>query len=236
MEDYSKVLSLDDVKPELTLYNRGDVDANVVDTSYDDVKKSNVVETEGASYTFDYLAENTFKNTVDYSKVPYKDPVVPTEANYEKKKKIKLERSEKDYHKVKDVDTTKVIDFNEEDERFDRLTSKAVKKYSDIKDDAVKPIEVLQSSEPDFMSNMYNIYLLEVPAEYRDNPELAYKMGTTLGTYIGPETDTGRDYLSTPTNDLFSIIGMRTEGIEIPNKSMKPKRIFSSQKLLIETL
>ena len=70
------------------------------------------------------------------------------------------------------------------------------------------------------MANMYNIYLLEVPAEYRDYPEQAYKTGTALGTYIGPETDTGRNFLGTDTNDLFSIIGMRTEGIEIPNKSL----------------
>ena len=70
------------------------------------------------------------------------------------------------------------------------------------------------------MANMYNIYLLEVPATYRDYPEQAYKTGTTLGTYIGPETDTGRNFLGTDTNELFSIIGMRTEGIEIPNKSL----------------
>lgn len=134
-------------------------------------------------------------------------------------KKIGVDTSDDTYLKVKSVKTTNPIDFNEENSRVGRLISKSATKYDDIKDD-ISPIDVLQSSEPDFMANMYNIYILEVPEQYRDNPEQAYKTGTALGTYIGPETPTGRDYLGTNTNDLFSIIGMRTEGIEIPNKSL----------------
>jgi hypothetical protein len=134
-------------------------------------------------------------------------------------KKVGVETSDDTYSKVKSVKATNPTDFREEGSRFDRLVYKSVSNYNDINDD-ISPIDVLQSSEPDFMANMYNIYILEVPAEYRDSPEKAYKTGVALGTYIGPETPSGRDYLGTNTNDLFSIIGMRTEGIEIPNKSL----------------
>lgn len=171
MADYSKVLSLENDTPQLTLYE----------------------ETENV------FIEDT---SVDYTV-----------------KKIGVETSDDTYLKVNSVKTTNPIDFNEENSRVGRLISKSATKYDDIKDD-ISPIDVLQSSEPDFMANMYNIYILEVPAEYRDSPEKAYKTGVALGTYIGPETPSGRDYLGTNTNDLFSIIGMRTEGIEIPNKSL----------------
>ena len=219
MEDYSKVLTLADAQPELTIYeNVQDIKTDVKDTSYK-AKEANVVFNEDTSYTFDYSAENTYKPSTDYEKKSISDDLDEKEEVEYKVKKIKVEKDGDDYSKVKDIKPTKPTDFKEEETRFDRLISKAVKKYNDLKDD-VSPIEVLQSSEPDFMANMYNIYLLEVPATYRDYPEQAYKTGTTLGTYIGPETDTGRNFLGTDTNDLFSIIGMRTEGIEIPNKSL----------------
>ena len=219
MEDYSKVLTLADAQPELTIYeNVQDIKTDVKDTSYE-AKEADVVFNEGTSYTFDYSAENTYKPSTDYEKKSISDDLDEKEEVEYKVKKIKVEKDGDDYSKVKDIKPTKPTDFKEEETRFDRLISKAVKKYNDLKDD-VSPIEVLQSSEPDFMANMYNIYLLEVPATYRDYPEQAYKTGTTLGTYIGPETDTGRNFLGTDTNDLFSIIGMRTEGIEIPNKSL----------------
>ena len=219
MEDYSKVLTLADAQPELTIYeNVQDIKTDVKDTSYK-AKEANVVFNEDTSYTFDYSAENTYKPSTDYEKKSISDDLDEKEEVEYKVKKIKVEKDGDDYSKVKDIKPTKPTDFKEEETRFGRLISKAVKKYNDLKDD-VSPIEVLQSSEPDFMANMYNIYLLEVPATYRDYPEQAYKTGTTLGTYIGPETDTGRDYLGTNTNDLFSIIGMRTEGIEIPNKTL----------------
>ena len=219
MEDYSKVLTLADAQPELTIYeNVQDIKTDVKDTSYE-AKEANVVFNEGTSYTFDYSAENTYKPSTDYEKKSIDDDLDEKEEVEYKVKKIKVEKDNDNYSKVKDIKPTKPTDFKEEETRFDRLISKSVKKYNDLKDD-VSPIEVLQSSEPDFMANMYNIYLLEVPATYRDYPEQAYKTGTTLGTYIGPETDTGRNFLGTNTNDLFSIIGMRTEGIEIPNKSL----------------
>ena len=219
MEDYSKVLTLADAQPELTIYeNVRDIKTDVKDTSYE-AKEANVVFNEDTSYTFDYSAENTYKPSTDYEKKSISDDLDEKEEVEYKVKKIKVEKDNDNYSKVKDIKPTKPTDFKEEETRFDRLISKAVKKYNDLKDD-VSPIEVLQSSEPDFMANMYNIYLLEVPATYRDYPEQAYKTGTTLGTYIGPETDTGRNFLGTDTNDLFSIIGMRTEGIEIPNKSL----------------
>ena len=219
MEDYSKVLTLADAQPELTIYeNVQDIKTDVKDTSYK-AKEANVVFNEDTSYTFDYSAENAYKPSTDYEKKSISDDLDEKEEVEYKVKKIKVEKDGDDYSKVKDIKPTKPTDFKEEETRFDRLISKAVKKYNDLKDD-VSPIEVLQSSEPDFMANMYNIYLLEVPATYRDYPEQAYKTGTTLGTYIGPETDTGRNFLGTDTNDLFSIIGMRTEGIEIPNKSL----------------
>ena len=218
MEDYSKVLTLADAQPELTIYeNVQDIKTDVKDTSYK-AKEANVVFNEDTSYTFDYSAENIYKPSTDYEKKSISDDLDKKEVEY-KVKKIKVEKDSDDYSKVKDIKPTKPTDFKEEETRFDRLISKSVKKYNDLKDD-VSPIEVLQSSEPDFMANMYNIYLLEVPATYRDYPEQAYKTGTALGTYIGPETDTGRNFLGTDTNDLFSIIGMRTEGIEIPNKSL----------------
>lgn len=219
MEDYSKVLTLADAQPELTIYeNVQDIKTDVKDTSYK-AKEANVVFNEDTSYTFDYSTENTYKPSTDYEKKSISDDLDEKEEVEYKVKKIKVEKDGDDYSKVKDIKPTKPTDFKEEETRFDRLISKAVKKYNDLKDD-VSPIEVLQSSEPDFMANMYNIYLLEVPATYRDYPEQAYKTGTTLGTYIGPETDTGRNFLGTDTNELFSIIGMRTEGIEIPNKSL----------------
>lgn len=169
----------------------------------------------------------------DYSNVLSLDNDIPQLTLYEKTenisiedsgvdytvKKISVETSDGTYSKVKSVKTTSPIDFNEENALVERLASKSITKYDDLKD-GINPIEILQSSEPDFMANMYNIYILEVPAKYRDNPEKAYKTGVALGTYIGPETPSGRDYLGTNTNDLFSIIGMRTEGIEIPNKSL----------------
>ena len=219
MEDYSKVLTLADAQPELTIYeNVQDIKTDVKDASYK-AKEANANLANDVSYTFDYSAENTYKPSVDYEKKSISDILTDNnEVEYEVKK-ITVEKDIDDYSKVKKIKTTKPTDFKEEETRFDRLISKSVKKYNDLKDD-VSPIEVLQSSEPDFMANMYNIYLLEVPAEYRDYPEQAYKTGTALGTYIGPETDTGRNYLGTNTNDLFSIIGMRTEGIEIPNKSL----------------
>ena len=219
MEDYSKVLTLADAQPELTIYeNVQNIKTDIKDTSYK-AKEANVVFNEATSYTFDYSAENTYKPSTDYEKKSISDDLDEKEEVEYNVKKIKVEKDSYNYSKVKDIKPTKPTDFKEEETRFDRLISKAVKKYNDLKDD-VSPIEVLQSSEPDFMANMYNIYLLEVPAEYRDYPEQAYKTGTALGTYIGPETDTGRNFLGTDTNDLFSIIGMRTEGIEIPNKSL----------------
>ena len=219
MDDYSKVLTLADAQPELTIYeNVQDIKTDVKDTSYE-AKEADVVFNEGTSYTFDYSAENTYKPSTDYEKKSISDDLEEKEEVKYKVNKIKVEKDNDNYTKIKDIKPTKPTDFKEEETRFDRLISKSVKKYNDLKDD-VSPIEVLQSSEPDFMANMYNIYLLEVPATYRDYPEQAYKTGTTLGTYIGPETDTGRNFLGTDTNDLFSIIGMRTEGIEIPNKSL----------------
>ena len=219
MEDYSKVLTLADAQPELTIYeNVQDIKTDVKDASYK-AKEANANLANDVSYTFDYSAENTYKPSVYYEKKSISDILTDNnEVEYEVKK-ITVEKDIDEYSKVKKIKTIKPTDFKEEETRFNRLISKAVKKYNDLKDD-VSPIEVLQSSEPDFMANMYNIYLLEVPAEYRDYPEQAYKTGTALGTYIGPETDTGRNYLGTNTNDLFSIIGMRTEGIEIPDKSL----------------
>ena len=219
MEDYSKVLTLADAQPELTIYeNVQDIKTDVKDTSYE-AKEANVIFNEDTLYTFDYSAENTYKPSTDYEKKSISDDLDEKEEVEYKVNKIKVEKDGDNYSKVKDIKPTKPTDFKEEETRFDRLISKSVKKYNDLKDD-VSPIEVLQSSEPDFMANMYNIYLLEVPATYRDYPEQAYKTGTALGTYIGPETDTGRNFLGTDTNDLFSIIGMRTEGIEMPNKSL----------------
>lgn len=218
MEDYSKVLTLADAKPELTIYeNVQKVEPMIKADSYE-TKKTNVVSAEEASYTFDYSAENKYNSSADYNVKSLNKVVITEDVEYtvDGASTYKINYN---YSKINDVNTTQPIDFKEEETRFDRLISKSVKKYNDLKDD-VSPIEVLQSSEPDFMSNMYNIYLLEVPAKYRDYPEQAYLTGTTLGTYIGPETDTGRDYLGTNTNDLFSIIGMRTEGIEIPNKTL----------------
>lgn len=217
MEDYSKVLTLADAQPELTIYeNVQDIKTDVKDTSYK-AKEANVVSAEEASYTFDYSAENKYNSSADYNVKSLDEVAITEDAEYTvggaSTYKINY-----NYSKINNINTTQPTDFKEET-RFDRLISKSVKKYNDLKDD-VSPIEVLQSSEPDFMANMYNIYLLEVPAKYRDYPEQAYLTGTALGTYIGPETDTGRDYLGTNTNDLFSIIGMRTEGIEIPNKSL----------------
>ena len=218
MEDYSKVLTLADAQPELTIYeNVQDIKTDVKDTSYK-AKEVNVVSAEEASYTFDYSAENKYNSSADYN-VKSLDEVVITEDVEYSVGVASTYKINYNYSKINNINTTQPTDFKEEETRFDRLISKSVKKYNDLKDD-VSPIEVLQSSEPDFMANMYNIYLLEVPAKYRDYPEQAYLTGTALGTYIGPETDTGRDYLGTNTNDLFSIIGMRTEGIEIPNKTL----------------
>ena len=218
MEDYSKVLTLADAQPELTIYeNVQKVEPMIKADSYE-TKKANVVSAEEASYTFDYSAENKYNSSADYNVKSLNKVVITEDVEYTVGG-ASTYKIDYNYSKINDVNTTQPIDFKEEETRFDRLISKSVKKYNDLKDD-VSPIEVLQSSEPDFMANMYNIYLLEVPAEYRDYPEQAYKTGTALGTYIGPETDTGRNFLGTDTNDLFSIIGMRTEGIEIPNKSL----------------
>lgn len=218
MEDYSKVLTLADAQPELTIYeNVQKVEPRIKADSYK-AKEANVVSAEEASYTFDYSAENKYNSSADYN-VKSLDEVVITEDVKYSVGGASTYKINYNYSKINSINTTQPTDFKEEETRFDRLISKSVKKYNDLKDD-VSPIEVLQSSEPDFMANMYNIYLLEVPAKYRDYPEQAYLTGTALGTYIGPETDTGRDYLGTNTNDLFSIIGMRTEGIEIPNKTL----------------
>ena len=61
MEDYSKVLTLADAQPELTIYeNVQDIKTDVKDISYE-AKEANVVFNEDTSYTFDYSAENTYK-------------------------------------------------------------------------------------------------------------------------------------------------------------------------------
>ena len=190
MEDYSKVLTLADAQPELTIYeNVQKVEPMIKADSYE-TKKANVVSAEEASYTFDYSAENKYNSSADYNVKSLNKVVITEDVEYTVGG-ASTYKIDYNYSKINDVNTTQPIDFKEEETRFDRLISKSVKKYNDLKDD-VSPIEVLQSSEPDFMANMYNIYLLEVPAEYRDYPEQAYKTGTALGTYIGPETDTGR--------------------------------------------
>ena len=160
MEDYSKVLTLADAQPELTIYeNVQKVEPMIKADSYE-TKKANVVSAEEASYTFDYSAENKYNSSADYNVKSLNKVVITEDVEYTVGG-ASTYKIDYNYSKINDVNTTQPIDFKEEETRFDRLISKSVKKYNDLKDD-VSPIEVLQSSERDFMSNMYNIYLIEV--------------------------------------------------------------------------
>lgn len=170
-------------------------------------------------------------SSIDYNGYSFNDASLSGPIEYQINKDFIRKADEKDYSKIKSAELYKPINFAETDEKVERQSTKAMKTYSDLKEDT-NPIDVLMSSEPDFMSNMYNIYLLEVPAPYKNDPSKAFRMGTTLGTYVGQTTDTGRDFLSTPQSDFFSIIGMRADGISIPQKSLESSDLqFAGQKI-----
>lgn len=172
---------------------------------------------------------NTF--SIDYNENTPNDIQEAENIDYQTNKNITNSYNKEDYFKVNSVQMYVPINFAEEDAQIERQSTKAIKSYSDIKEDD-NPVDILMSSEPDFMTNMYNIYMLEVPALYKDDPNKAFKTGTALGTYIGQITDTGRDFLGTPQSDFFSIIGMRIDGISIPQKSLESSDLhFAGQNI-----
>lgn len=236
MAEYSNVISLDSTPPVLTLYDEvGAVpitvnhtaefnqksikDDKVENTEYSvkEVKTSN----DDSAYKFDYSTEsiNLKDNDYDAVKSPMFTTALEDSNNYSRKEDPRDTENTKSpkYDKVKNIGATKPKGFADDDNKYERTSTKSATSFSKISVDD-DPMDVLMSSEPDFMPNMYNIYILEVPEKYKDDPASAFRLGTELGTYMGPATASGRDYLSTPTKDFFSIFGMRTEGIDIPNK------------------
>ncbi len=220
--DYSQVLvTLEDTPQPLTYDELGNVTtAEIEDQAYevvDDVSDP-TAEEEKTQYDFDYSTEREPRQPLDYSTIrsDTEIDVADYEPNYEERKDIRNKPSTVGYKKMKDISPTKPINFKEEDAKIERTSLKSIQSYKDIPDD-VDPIDVLMSQEPDFMANMYNLYIVEVPADKKESA-FAAKSGIPLGTYIGPETNTGRDYLSTIMTDFYSLLGMRIDGIEIPQR------------------
>lgn len=88
------------------------------------------------------------------------------------------------------------------------------------------PIDLLMSQEPDFMSNMYNVYFIIMPKNMKvtksmyDSKELFKYTGVTdidMSKFVEKlDKDSGRNYLVTDTNKKWSIISTRIESIDIP--------------------
>lgn len=88
------------------------------------------------------------------------------------------------------------------------------------------PIDLLMSQEPDFMSNMYNVYFIVMPKDMKvtksehNSKELFKYTGVTnidMSKFVEKlDKDSGRNYLVTDTNKKWSIISTRIESIDIP--------------------
>lgn len=243
--DYSKVISLESSPAELTYDAKGNVvTADSIEYSVKDVKIdkqdttaidfTNVkVKMPNSNYSFDYsTAAATEVDAPNYKSLTTPAVVEASENRlyaetskdgkdsfYEDRKTLSQEiTSEASYSKVNDVKPTVPTDFKEKDSQFERQRLRSVKTYSKIEDN-INTVQVLESQEPDFMTNMYNIYLVELPEKYKDDITAA-RSATAISQYTGQADDTGRDYLSTPTDQFYSILGMRTEGIEIAQRTV----------------
>lgn len=207
-------------------YNRKDIKSEKEEKSdYESFNETKTNDVNNSNYSFDTSSQIISTKNLNYNKLCNTfDEDENAEPEYDKKKVPKTTPGEslkgKDYKKAKKIKPTSPNNFKEKEEHLERLTRKSVKSFSKLNDDEINPIDVLTSSEPDFMTNMYNIFILEIPAKFKDDPAKAYTNGITVGTYAGAATTTGRDFLDTPTDSFFSIIGMRTDGIEIAQKTL----------------
>ncbi len=247
--DYSQILSLETAPAELTYDEKGNVIEAASNETVEYSKKevqideqtttaentSNVkVEKEDKDYSFDYSTATPVEdNTPLYRSLSqpavvtasenevYKEAGLHAEQTFyeDYKKPTKLRFNPSDYAKdVNDLKPTAPVNFQEKDSQFERQRLKSIQTYSKIEDD-INTVQVLESQEPDFMTNMYNIYLVELPDKDKDDITKA-SSATPVSYYTGPSDDTGRDYLSTPTDQFYSILGMRTEGIEIAQRTV----------------
>lgn len=97
------------------------------------------------------------------------------------------------------------------------------KAYESVSDN---PIDLLMSQEPDFMSNMYNVYFIVMPKNTistkseNDSTELfrySSVYNIDMSKFVDKiNKDSGRNYLVTDTNKKWSIISTRIESIDIP--------------------
>lgn len=115
-----------------------------------------------------------------------------------------------DYSEIRDISPTKPINLGE-DITYPQLKLAQLPTILDVVD-PVRPIDVLMSQEPDFMKNMYNIYIMMCSKD--TYPERAMTAGEPIGDF--PQKTSGRDFLYTSPDKNWTIIGMRTDSISIP--------------------
>lgn len=142
-----------------------------------------------------------------------------------KSRTVKVVKNE-NYSKKKSVTPTSPS-LLPEDVTYPQTVLKNIPSITDVSD-PVKPIEVLMSQETDFMKNMYSIFIMICDKD--SYPERAMSVGEPLSS--GAEKTSGRDYLYTSPQLNWSIIGMRADGIDIPQM----KQAYSTIKIAGQTV
>ena len=106
--------------------------------------------------------------------------------------------TEVDYTDIKEIDNFQpTLSPIEGQEQYEINWIKNLKDVTKI-EDAITPIEVLMSQEPDFMPNMYNVYFILVD-NGKDITDVDVSKNIERVTY-----DSGRNILSTPFEQRWS--------------------------------
>lgn len=181
----------------------------------------------------DYLSINDIQdalslNDANFNEMQHIDDSTLYDEKHNEKSKQGIARvaADEDYSKTKDI-TPSSPSRLPEDVTYPRTLLKDMLSVTEV-DDPVKPIEVLMSQEADFMKNMYSIFIMICDKD--TYPERAMSAGEPLSP--GAEKTSGRDYLYTSPQLNWSIIGMRADGISIPQM----KQSYSTIKVAGQTV
>lgn len=133
-----------------------------------------------------------------------------------KKSMLKVRDNFENYTKINDVQLSQP-DLIDTDTHYHRLINK--NKNSIVKtDDPYNPIDVLVGQEPDFMPNMYNVYILLL-----DNDKSAFDAweGEPIAYSYAFLNISGREWLGSDKVKNYSVIGMRADKFEVPQKQQE---------------
>lgn len=165
----------------------------------------------------------TYISSNDYSNINETATSLSSEMSYRSSNsKIKnYKENVPGYYKKNSISST-APNLYSDDSLYSRLVNKFKSSIGET-EDPYNPIDVLMSQEPDFMPNMYNIYIVLIDKD--SNAFEAFDNGTSLGETYSNLNSTGQYWLGTPKMNNYSLIGMRATNIEIPQKKQETTEI-----------